>query len=118
MHKISYLLGKSIYGLLEKFIYFIVGLFGNLGLQSKAEYIGTFVITYLSLGGGFIFMCLMLGINPTLVMSVISAPIWIFIVYISNKITKVIVTYKEKEEEDVVTNKDSEQWYTTIRLWK
>ena len=109
MHRLSYLLGKSIYGLLERFIYFTAGLFGNLGLQSKAEYIGTFVIVYLSLGGGFIFMCLMLGINPTLVMSVISAPVWIFIVYISNKITKVIIAYKDKEEDDVVTNKDSEQ---------
>lgn len=108
MHKLSYLLGKSIFGLLERFIYFVVGLFGNLGLQAKAEYIGTFVLVYLSLGGGLIFMCLMLGINPTLVLSVISAPIWIFVVYISNKLTKIIVKYKDKEEDDVTINQDNE----------
>jgi len=68
----------------------------GLNINDKAEYIGTFVIVYLSLGGGFIFMCIVLGINPTLVMSVISAPIWIFIVYVSNQITKIAVNKKKK----------------------
>ena len=45
---------------------------------------------------GFVFMCILLGINPTLVLSVISAPIWIFIVYFSNQLTKVIVNGKIK----------------------
>jgi len=107
MYTIQSLLSKSFYSLLKSIILFIVGLFT--GFNTKAEYIGTFVITYLSLGGGFIFMCLMLGINPTLVMSVISAPIWIFIVYIANKITKVIVEHKEKKEaDDVIINQDNE----------
>jgi hypothetical protein len=81
----------------------IKGVFGGLihgvtglGINDKAEYIGTFVIIYLSLGGGFIFMCIVLGINPTLVMSVISAPIWIFIVYVSNQITKQVIKSRKK----------------------
>lgn len=68
----------------------------GLGVHDKAEYIGTFVLIYLSLGGGFLFMCIVLGINPTLVMSVISAPIWIFIVYISNQITKMVIKNRKK----------------------
>jgi len=116
MYTLKTLLGQTFYNMIKHIILFIVGLFT--GFNTKAEYIGTFVITYLSLGGGFIFMCLMLGINPTLVMSVISAPIWIFIVYISNKITKIIVEHKDKEETDVITEEDSRFWYTTINLWR
>jgi len=77
------------------FVNLIQGVTG-LGFQDKAEYIGTFVLVYLSTGGGFVFMCVLLGINPTLVLSVISAPIWIFIVYFSNQLTKVIVNGKIK----------------------
>lgn len=63
--------------------------------QSNADYIGTFVIVYLSLGGGFVFMMLLLGINPTLVLSVIAAPVWIYIVFTANRVTKYIVTKKK-----------------------
>jgi hypothetical protein len=105
MHTFNAFITKHLYKAVKSTILFIVGLLP--GISLKAEYIGTFVITYLSLGGGFIFMCLMLGINPTLVMSVISAPIWIFIVYIANKITKVIMEHKEQEEVDVITEENS-----------
>ena len=105
MYTMKTLLNKSIYTVIKSMILFIVGLFS--GFNTKANFIGTFIITYLSLGGGFIFMCLMLGINPTLVLSVIAAPIWIFIVYIANKITKIIVEHKDKEEDDVITEEDS-----------
>jgi hypothetical protein len=63
--------------------------------QSNADYIGTFVIVYLSLGGGFVFMMLLLGINPTLVLSVIAAPVWIYIVFTANRVTKYIVNKKK-----------------------
>lgn len=63
--------------------------------QSNADYIGTFVIVYLSLGGGFVFAMMLLGINPTLVLSVIAAPIWIYIVFTANRVTKYIVTKKK-----------------------
>lgn len=63
--------------------------------QSNADYIGTFVIVYLSLGGGFVFMMILLGINPTLVLSVIAAPVWIYIVFTANRVTKYIVNKKK-----------------------
>jgi hypothetical protein len=63
--------------------------------QSNADYIGTFVIVYLSLGGGFVFSMMLLGINPTLVLSVIAAPVWIYIVFTANRVTKYIVTKKK-----------------------
>jgi len=63
--------------------------------QTNADYIGTFVIVYLSLGGGFVFSMMLLGINPTLVLSVIAAPVWIYIVFTANRVTKYIVTKKK-----------------------
>ena len=63
--------------------------------QSNADYIGTFVIVYLSLGGGFVFSMMLLGINPTLVLSVIAAPVWIYIVFTANRVTKFIVSRKK-----------------------
>ena len=67
--------------------------------QSNADYIGTFVIVYLSLGGGFVFMMLLLGINPTLVLSVIAAPVWIYIVFTANRVTKYIVSKKKGKKQ-------------------
>lgn len=63
--------------------------------QNNADYIGTFVLVYLSLGGGFVFMLVLLGINPSLVLSVIAAPIWIYIVFTANRVTKYIVSKKK-----------------------
>ena len=63
--------------------------------QSNADYIGTFVIVYLSLGGGFVFSMMLLGINPTLILSVIAAPVWIYIVFTANRVTKFIVSRKK-----------------------
>jgi len=68
----------------------------KMDFQANADYIGTFVLVYLSMGGGFVFAMILLGINPTLVLSVISAPIWIYIVFTSNRITKFII--KKKKE--------------------
>ena len=48
-----------------------------------SEYIGTFILVYLGIGGVFMAFCLFLGINPTLVVSVIAAPIWIFLVFLT-----------------------------------
>lgn len=98
INKTSYSLGKHLFKIVEKILYVTIGFISNLGFKDKANYIGTFIIVYLSLGGGFIFMCLMIGINPTLVMSVIAAPIWMFMVYLCNKITKIVVKYQEEDE--------------------
>jgi hypothetical protein len=35
-------------------------------------------------------------LNPTLILSVISAPIWIFIVWVSNNLTKAIINDRKK----------------------
>ena len=97
----------TIFKMFEGFILNLFKAIISTKFKDRAEYIGTFILVYLGIGGGFIAFCLFLGINPTLVMSVISAPIWIFIVYISNKITKIIVEHKDKEETDVITEEDS-----------
>ena len=68
----------------------------KMDFQTNADYIGTFVLVYLSMGGGFVFAMILLGINPTLVLSVIAAPIWIYIVFTSNRITKYIIKEKER----------------------
>jgi hypothetical protein len=81
--------------MITKFFYDMIP---NIRFRERAEYIGTFVITYLSLGGGMVFMLLLIGVNPTLVLSVISAPLWIAIVFLSNKLTKIIVKFKEDKE--------------------
>ncbi len=70
----------------------------SFNFESNADYIGTFVIVYLSLGGGFVFAMMLLGINPTLVLSVIAAPIWIYIVFTANRVTKYIVTKKKSKK--------------------
>jgi hypothetical protein len=63
--------------------------------SSNAEYIGTFILFYLGLGGGFIAFALFVGINPTLIVSVVGAPIWIGIVFLSNRITKIAIALKD-----------------------
>lgn len=63
-----------------------------------AEYIGTFLLIYCGLGGGFIAMCLFMGINPTLVVSVVAAPIWIGIVFLTNNLTKIAVHLKDVDD--------------------
>ena len=47
-------------------------------IRDRAAYLGTWIMIYIGLGGGFIAFAISMGINPTLTMSVVSAPIWIF----------------------------------------
>ena len=58
--------------------------------DTYSEYIGTFILTYLGYGTLIILTLLFLGVNPTLVISVVSAPLWIIILYLSYKTTIVI----------------------------
>jgi|TARA_R100001510_G_C7627116_1_gene186770 hypothetical protein len=46
---------------------------------------------YMGLGGGVIAFAISMGINPTLTMSVISAPVWIFLVFLTNRVVKKLV---------------------------
>ena len=50
--------------------------------DTYSEYIGTFILTYLGYGTLIILTLLFLGVNPTLVISVVSAPLWIIILYL------------------------------------
>jgi hypothetical protein len=63
--------------------------------KDRAEYIGTFILVYLGIGGGFLAFCLFLGINPTLIVSVVSAPIWIFLVFLTRRITNKMLEINE-----------------------
>ena len=73
--------------------------------SAYAEYIGTFFLIYCGLGGGFIGMCLFLGINPTLVVSVVAAPIWIGIVFLTNNLTKIAVHLKDVDSNPTTKRK-------------
>ncbi len=84
--------------LFKLFDRFIINLFRSMistKFKDRAEYIGTFILVYLGIGGGFIAFCLFLGINPTLVVSVIAAPIWIFLVFLTRRITNKMLDINE-----------------------
>lgn len=77
----------SLFKIFEGFILNIFKATISTRFKDRAEYIGTFILVYLGIGGGFIAFCLFMGINPTLVVSVVSAPIWIFLVFLTRRIT-------------------------------
>lgn len=58
--------------------------------------IGTFILTYCSLGSLYVGIMLQIGVNPTLVMSIVAAPIWIFLLWISYRITKILIDGLDK----------------------
>ena len=73
-------------------------------LKGRALWLGIFVYIYLGLGGGFITSCLFLNINPTLILSIIGAPIWIGLVFLSKKITDMV--YEHDTDSDTPDTKD------------
>jgi hypothetical protein len=105
---------KLAFGYVDKFISYILKHIVKGRFRHHAEYIGTFALIYLGLAGGFIAFTMFMGINPTLIVSVVAAPIWIGIVFLSNRITKIAIALKDvdidqniKEEEDVIIKEDS-----------
>ena len=107
---------KLAFGYVDKLLSYILKHIVKGRFRHHAEYIGTFVLIYLGLAGGFIAFTMFMGINPTLIVSVVAAPIWIGIVFLSNRITKIAIALKDvdidqkiKGDEDVINNKDSEQ---------
>ena len=56
-------------------------------LKTKASWIGWFVTVHLILTLSITLTMIVIGVNPTLMMSVISAPIWIATVLISKYVT-------------------------------
>ena len=66
--------------------------------DEKAYSIGSFIIIYLIIGSMVFISLLTLGLNPTLVISVVSAPIWIGIIFLSQGINnKMRKTRKRKK---------------------
>ena len=61
-------------------------------LNRKASWIGWFVVVHLIQSAIILFLMMALGINPTLVVSVIAAPLWIAVAFASKFITDKIVT--------------------------
>ena len=87
-----------IFRMIRKVFMSVINGVQGLQFQDRSEYIGTFVLIYLSLGGGLVMMWIILGLNPTLILSVIAAPIWIFIVWVSNNLTKAIINDRKKRK--------------------
>lgn len=85
----------SLFKMFEEFILNLFRAIISTKFKDRAEYIGTFILVYLGIGGGFIAFCLFLGINPTLVVSVIAAPIWIFLVFLTRRITNKMLEINE-----------------------
>ena len=85
----------TIFKMFEGFILNLFKAIISTKFKDRAEYIGTFILVYLGIGGGFIAFCLFLGINPTLVVSVIPAPIWIFLVFLTRRITNKMLEINE-----------------------
>jgi len=85
----------SIFRLFDRFVINLFRSMISTKFKDRAEYIGTFILVYLGIGGGFIAFCLFLGINPTLVVSVIAAPIWIFLVFLTRRITNKMLEIDE-----------------------
>ena len=96
MHKQTIGLIDYLFRMLRKVFMSVINGVAGLKFQDRSEYIGTFVLMYLSIGGGLIMMWMILGLNPTLILSVIAAPIWIFIVWVSNNLTKAIINDRKK----------------------
>ena len=61
-------------------------------LNRKASWIGWFVVVHLIQSGLILFCMMAMGINPTLVVSVIAAPLWIAVAFSSKFITDKILT--------------------------
>ena len=63
----------------------------NNWFSDTTKRIGTFILLFLSLSGGFTILLLSIGVNPTLVLSVLGAPFWICYVLLSRKLTKAVL---------------------------
>ena len=60
-------------------------------LNRKASWIGWFVVVHLIQSAVILFLMMALGINPTLLVSVIGAPLWISVAFVSKFITDKIM---------------------------
>jgi|TARA_R100000030_G_scaffold100213_1_gene92740 LytS/YehU family sensor histidine kinase len=98
MHRQTIGLIDYLFRMIRKVFMSVINGVAGLKFQDRSEYIGTFVLMYLSIGGGLVMMWMILGLNPTLILSVIAAPIWIFIVWVSNNLTKAIINDRKRRK--------------------
>jgi L-asparagine transporter-like permease len=56
--------------------------------RRKASFLGTFVIVHVASSISILFILLVMGINPTLLVSVLGAPLWITVCICSWNLTK------------------------------
>ena len=56
--------------------------------DKQSQKLGTYMILLITLGLGFIVTLLVAGVNPTLVISIVSAPMWVGIIILCLKLTK------------------------------
>ena len=66
--------------------------------DEKAYNIGSFIIIYITLGIAVITALLTFGLNPTLVISVVSAPIWIGVIFLAQGINNKIKPKKRRKK--------------------
>ena len=52
-----------------------------------AMWLGYFILIYVSIGLNIVFWLMFIGVNPTLVISVLSAPLWIIAILCARKLT-------------------------------
>jgi len=60
-------------------------------ISGKASWIGWFVTVHLTLSFTIMLMMIAIGINPTLLVSVIGAPLWIGVAFASKTLTDKIM---------------------------
>jgi hypothetical protein len=60
-------------------------------INNKAQWIGWFVTVHLASTASILLMLIAFGINPTLLVSVIGAPLWLAVAFTSKYITDKIV---------------------------
>ena len=60
-------------------------------INDKTRWIGWFVTVHLTLSFSILLMLIGVGINPTLLVSVIGAPLWIGVAFASKEITAKIM---------------------------
>jgi len=60
-------------------------------LSKKANWIGWFVTVHLIQSAFLLILLMGVGINPTLVVSVVAAPLWIAVAFVSKYITDKIM---------------------------
>ncbi len=69
-------------------------------LGRTATMIGMFLMIYLVFGVMVISLMLLMNINPTLVISVVAAPLWMAVMWTAFKVARILVPKKTADEHE------------------